>query len=82
MFDAHGTVRLRASCLKSKFGFGDGSSIPDEDELMAAVQKHLLPLLDPRVDVYKIGSSHNPVRATEDTWQFIDDAVYVDIEVS
>ena len=74
---------LDAESLASKWGFQDGD-MPEEfyEWLIAAgistemdwhrvlvqlVRDRLLPLL-PDVQVYEIETSHNPIRATQETW--------------
>ncbi|MEL4071705.1 hypothetical protein WKW50_16290 [Ochrobactrum sp. GPK 3] len=86
------TYLFRAECLLSKFGFHDGDILDDDafdgvlpDDLsrhvplIAAVRKYLLPLLDPRVEVFEIDSIHNPIRATHDTAQFVDTSIEVEL---
>lgn len=86
------TYLFRASSLLSKFGFTDGDML-DGDEfdrvlphdlsrhapLIAAVKKYLLPLLDPRVELEEIDTIHNPIRATRDTAQYVDETVEVEL---
>jgi len=71
------TIRLYASSLLSKWGFGDGDD-PDEwvdyceahgidwmairYPLVELVRRHLLPALDQAVTVVEIETIHNPIR--------------------
>lgn len=86
------TYTLFASGLLSKFGFSDGDLLDDyafdevlpEDlsrhvPLIAAVRKYLLPALDSRVEVEEIDTIHNPIRATDETRQYVDESVSVEV---
>ncbi len=67
-------MRFYTRCLLSKWGFGDGSMLDDlifdagieldEHELLIrVVRSFVLPQIDQHVDVFEIGSIHNPIRA-------------------
>lgn len=73
------TVRLSGFDLLSKFGFNDGDLMKDHDTLVKAVREHLLPLLDPRVEIYEIGTSHNPIRVTDETREYVDEDIFVEV---
>ena len=88
-------LRLFAYGLASKFGFGDGDILEyfcedndidlqgrdEHDVLIKLVRTYLLPLI-PHVQVYEIGSLHNPIRCEE---QFVeelkDSKIYVDVTI-
>lgn len=88
-------LRLFAYGLASKFGFGDGNILEyfckdndidlqgrdEHDVLIKLVRTYLLPLI-PHVQVYEIGSLHNPIRCEE---QFVeelkDSKIYVDVSI-
>lgn len=88
-------LRLFAYGLASKFGFGDGDILEyfcedndidlqgrdKHDVLIKLVRTYLLPLI-PHVQVYEIGSLHNPIRCEE---QFVeelkDSKIYVDVSI-
>lgn len=64
---------LSAKDLASKWGFDDGDLLSgiaqvgkSHSLLIASVRAFLLPLL-PDVEVYEIGTCHNPIRATDET---------------
>ena len=68
------TFILDSESLNSKFGFGDGDlfwdflwdnglgEVDNHRVLTEAVRRHLLPLLPEDVEVYEIGTIHNPIR--------------------
>lgn len=58
---------------------GDGMYISDDLPLMAAVRKYLVPKLDPRVEIEEICTHHNPIRATDETKQFVDHCIVVEL---
>lgn len=88
-------IHLIAEGLLSKWGFGDGDVLDDlsyalwadeglrigqQELLVAAVRKWLLPALDQRVEVVEVITIHNPIRATtidgehvEHLWYEVDD---------
>ena len=88
-------IRLRAASLASKFGFGDGDildyfcednniSLDERDPhqiLIKLVRLYLLPLI-PHVQVYEIGTMHNPIRCEV---QFVEELqgsdIYVDVTI-
>lgn len=88
-------IRLRAASLASKFGFGDGDildyfcednniSLDERDPhqiLIKLVRLYLLPLI-PHVQVYEIGTIHNPIRCED---QFVEELqgsdIYVDVTI-
>jgi hypothetical protein len=65
------TIELHASDLCSKWGFGDGDMC-DHELLIKLVRENLAPLLDERVVLEEICTCHNPIRATDETIQFVD----------
>ena len=69
-------IWLRSSSLLSKFGFGDGG-ICSHAVLIFLVRKHLAPLLDKRVVLQEYCTSHNPIRATDETMQYVDENILV-----
>lgn len=75
--------RLNAYELKDRFGFHDGDLFEawdnDVEMLDEVVKALLLPKLDPRVTHEHIGTHHNHCRAREETWQFIDDSVFIEV---
>lgn len=79
------TVVLRAEGLLNKWGFSDGDLLADDtgsrhDLLVELVKEHLLPLL-PGVEVDRIVTIHNPVRATDATAHLIVDDISVPVQV-
>lgn len=75
--------RLNAYELKERFGFADGDLFAAWDGevtmLDEVVKALLMPKLDPRVTFHHIMTHHNSCRASEETWQFIDDTVFVEV---
>lgn len=70
---------LEASELLSKWGFEDGD-ICDHELLIYLVRKHLQPLLDERVELEEIVTCHNPIRATIETRQYVDESISVKVK--
>lgn len=58
---------------------GDGIWVSHHLPLIAAVRKYLVPKLDSRVVIEEIDTIHNPIRATEETMQFIDRGIEVEV---
>lgn len=65
-------VVLNSASLLSKFGFMDGDQfdwtyehgVKDKHKLLIAmVREFILPKLEQKVEVYEIGTIHNPIRA-------------------
>lgn len=88
-------LRLRAYGLASKFGFGDGDIIDyfcednnidlqerdQHDVLIKLVRTYLLPLI-PHVQVYEIGSLHNPIRCEDEFIKELEQSeIYVDVSI-
>ncbi|MEU0955848.1 hypothetical protein ABZ353_26465 [Streptomyces niveus] len=76
MTESH--ITLFSSCLLSKWGFNDGDTPESwldwcetngidhtklKFPLIALVRKHLEPAIEQTIEVTKIGTSHNPIRA-------------------
>ncbi|MGV1944846.1 MULTISPECIES: hypothetical protein [unclassified Agrobacterium] len=58
---------------------GDGIWISGHLPLIASVRKFLVPKLDNRVVIEEIDTNHNPIRATEETMQFVDQGIEVEV---
>lgn len=58
---------------------GDGIWVSDHLPLIAAVRKHLVPLLDSRVVIEEIDTHHNPIRATKETCRFVDKKIEIEL---
>lgn len=73
--------------LLSKFGYSDGDMCNDYFEekvdchklICLLVKTHLQPLLDDRVELFEIVTGHNPIRATDETYDFVDPTISVTI---
>jgi hypothetical protein len=91
-------IRLYAYSLGSKFGFQDGDILSEplldalgfdlwkdcgqHEILVDLVRERLLPLL-PGVEVYELGTAHNPIRATDEWGDFCRDSdVFVDVPIA
>jgi hypothetical protein len=80
-----GFVRLHSSGLLSKWGFSDGDLLADclqglspstqREVLRRLVRRFLLPALarTHEIEVYEIGSHHNPIRASIVDGHSVDD---------
>ena len=58
-------MRIYAQELYFKFGFRDGEAFTHHPERITEIKERLVPLILavlPDVDVYDIGTSHNPLR--------------------
>lgn len=61
-------------------------ALPDDDYgvkhrlIVAVVKQHLLPLLNPGIEVDVFCTCHNPIRATMETMDLVDDDVTVDVD--
>lgn len=78
------TLRLEASCLWSKWGFGDGDSVgyfcdannidlrgrDDHAVLGELVERYLLPAMKHKVTTQRMMTCHNPIRVTRDFSDF------------
>lgn len=58
---------------------GHGMWISHHLPLIAAVRKYLVPKLDSRVVIEEINTHHNPIRASDETKQFVDKSIEVEL---
>lgn len=88
---ANRVVTFHADSLASKWGFEDGdilgefdlpNSVDEHALLIRLVRAHLLPLLNPRLEVIEIGTCHNPIRALGEIWWMYCEDSYVTVEIT